>query len=149
MREPIELHELEILQVIEQFADDAFESTMNTANALPSRNYKSQTAREIIAAIAQRKLEKFEALLTDVLDRQRAVCDELGKAYEPPFATDSPVILKRKIQDLDMEFAAIAEQAYLHAMQYGWTLTGAVDNQTGEYKFTVSPLRNVFQRRVA
>ena len=103
MRE-IELHELEIFQVIERFAEDAFERSMNMSSlmSLPSRQHESQTAKKILAAIAYRKLEKFEAELTEVLDCQRRVCQELSEAFEPPYSVDSPAVLKRKIQDLDI-----------------------------------------------
>lgn len=148
----IELHELEVFQVVEKFASDAFERAMDTSNclnALPSRQHESQTAKKIMAALAHRKLEKFESALTEVLDRQRETCEQLANVYKYPHGVDSPQRLKRKIQDLDMEFADINQQAFLFAMQFGWSLTGSCDPDTKEFKYQVSSLHDVFQRRAA
>lgn len=152
MIEQIELHELEVFQVVEKFATDAFERAMNTDNclkSLPSRQHESQTAKKIMAALAHRKLEKFEAALTEVLDRQREACQQLSNIHKYPHGVDSPNRLRFKIQELDMEFAEINQQAYLFAMQFGWTLNGKCDPETEEFKYEVSSLHDVFQRKAA
>lgn len=151
--ELIKLDEFEVFQVTEQFICDCEERELDPSipmlDKLPRKNVRSRTARDLQEAIALRKLAKYQDAITETYDLQRTHARRLGLACEAPHLTASPQTLRRNIADCDRRIASLIEEAHLFALQFGWSLTGGFEPDTKEYKFEISKMADVFQRRAA
>jgi len=144
---------LEVFQVIEEFILEAEERELDLSipmlDRLPRKNVRSRTAREVQEALAKRMLSMYETEITAVYDLRTGFARSIGKAFEPPHLTDSPQILKRRITDCDRHIANVIQEAHLFALKFGWSLTGGFQPETKEYKFEISKMSEVLQRRAA
>lgn len=149
----IRFETFEVFRVIEEFILEAEERELDLSipmlDRLPRKNVRSRTARELQEALAKRMLAMYESEITSTYDLRTGFARSIGKAFEPPYLTDSPQILKRRITDCDRHIAELIQEAHLFALQFGWSLTGGFEPETKEYKFEISKMADVFQGRAA
>lgn len=149
MTEYVSLHEAEIWQFLEEFADAAVERIADEAmSRLPSRHYESETTRKIIRSLAERKIDKYAQEITRLMDLHRDAAIEFAKwrtTGEVPIQL--PHVTKRRIEDLGRQIEAIHEEAKLFALRFHWKLIHRVDPETNEWEFQRLPLRETFAER--
>jgi hypothetical protein len=142
MFKAVVLTETEVFALLEDAIAAAVDRVADTTQLnLPSRHYESQTLLGFRFALMQKKIEKYEFAITDLIDRKRLMAQRLGKSLEQGLPTR---LAKSNIEEADKAIHRLILAATTLAIGFGYKLVGAVNPDTGKYVFDASPIRDVF-----
>jgi hypothetical protein len=96
----------------------------------------TESVQKMKAWLQRLQLQRYEDVITDLAMQKSRLCRELARALQPPHLTDSPTVIKRKLELIGLEMISAIAAAHEFAASHDWLLKGGFVD--GEYKFEVS-----------